>query len=103
MLSFAFHVAMHRGRLYFDRGGDPNQTDSDSFTALHFACNGGHRDVVDQLIQHRAEVNARSHFQSTPLHFACEHGFVEIVRCERRPSRSGRACCSSVESTSVCT
>eukprot|EP00904_Undaria_pinnatifida_P009511 jgi/Undpi1/5690/HiC_scaffold_2.g00964.m1 len=66
--------------LYFDRGGDPNQADSDSFTALHFACNGGHRDVVDQLIQHRAEVNARSHFQSTPLHFACEHGFVEIVR-----------------------
>lgn len=104
VFSFAFRLALLRGRLYFDRGGDPNQADSDSFTALHFACNGGHRDVVDQLIQHRAEVNARSHFQSTPLHFACEHGFIEIVRCGWRlarpgPVRSGPACCGSVEST----
>ena len=77
-LRFAF-----RHRLYIERGGDPDQADGDKFTALHFACNAGHRDVVKVLIEHRADVNARSHFQSTPLHFACEHGFVGIARRER--------------------
>ncbi|RMJ24336.1 ankyrin repeat protein [Aspergillus sp. HF37] len=49
-------------------------------TALHLAVAHGREDIVLLLLQHRAQVNARSDGGWTPLHNACDKGSEAIVR-----------------------
>ena len=40
-------------------------------TALHEACRMGHGAVINILLEHGADVNAKNHKGSTPLHMFC--------------------------------
>lgn len=61
-----------------------NQKDSTGATALHYAAFGGHRSVVQELVKHGADVNARDNrFGATPTGWAIEYlrevgGFLGI-------------------------
>jgi ankyrin repeat protein len=49
-------------------------------TALHYACRQGHYNVVNCLLQARANINAQENYGFTPLHEAAENGHLDIVR-----------------------
>jgi ankyrin repeat protein len=61
-----------------------NRRDQRGATALHHAAFGGHRDVVQALVEQGAEINARDHeFGATPTGWAIEYlrelgGFLAI-------------------------
>jgi ankyrin repeat protein len=61
-----------------------NQRDQTGATALHYAAFGGHRSVVQALVEQGAEINARdSEFGATPAGWAIEYlremgGFLAI-------------------------
>lgn len=63
-----------------DMGSDPNIKDSNSWTALHYACEYGDFDSVKILIQHRADINSYSNNHRTPLHLASSKNFPIIVQ-----------------------
>ncbi len=50
-------------------------------TALTFAAQGGHLEVVDYLIGRGADVNARNVRGETPLIYAAYFGHAEVVEC----------------------
>ena len=50
-------------------------------TALHFAADGGHKEVVQLILEdERVEVNAKDVRSYTPLHFAAQEGHSGIVQ-----------------------
>lgn len=49
-------------------------------TPLHYAAKYGHAEVVELLIQHRAQVNALDGVGCTPLHYAALNGHKDVVR-----------------------
>ena len=51
-----------------------NDEGSNSNTALHLACSYGHSRVVNILIQHGAEIEARNYYLWTPLDCAAAYG-----------------------------
>jgi ankyrin repeat protein len=53
--------------------------DSNGWTALHHAAYNGDKDSAEILIDNRANVNAYSNQQKTPLHFAAFNNHVEII------------------------
>ena len=57
-----------------------NAKDEDSWTPLHSAVAGGHKDVVELLIAKGADVNAKDEeYGAIPLHHAAQAGHKEIV------------------------
>ena len=52
----------------------------DGCSPLHLAAFSGQEDVVDELLQREADVDARDRFGSTPLHYAAFAGTSEIAR-----------------------
>ena len=46
----------------------------DDMTALHFAAQNGHTEVVRMLLNAGVAVNAKTRKQVTPLHLACQKG-----------------------------
>ena len=53
--------------------------DQDGYNALHYSCRYGHVDIVWTLIKHKANVNARTDSDSTPLTLAARHGHDNVV------------------------
>lgn len=49
------------------------------FPTQHEACNHGHREVVEALLQHRALVNTTGYQNDSPLHDAARNGHVAVV------------------------
>lgn len=57
-----------------------DQESPDGFTALHFACVGGHEKVVDLLLRHGADHQAYTLVSSaSPLHLAAKGGHLSSV------------------------
>merc|ERR1719311_1890560 len=48
-------------------------------SALHYACDNNHTDVVKALICHQGNVNQKTPFGMTPLHIACYSNAVGSV------------------------
>ena len=54
--------------------------DSKSRTAIHFAANNGHTEIVELLLEQNIEANPSDLAGFTPLHLACMNGHFEIVQ-----------------------
>ena len=61
-------------------GSDPNTKDSNGWTALHYACQYGDFESLKILIDTKANINAFSNNQRTPLHLAAKMNRIEIVK-----------------------
>jgi len=61
---------------------DLNHRGLDNWTALHFAANEGHTEVVKELLSHKADIEREpiSSINRTPLHLAAMRGHTNIVR-----------------------
>jgi len=67
-------------RALLKQGADVNQAQGDGMTALHWAANGGHADLVDMLLYAGANVRATTRLGAyTPLHVASRSGHAAIV------------------------
>jgi hypothetical protein len=61
---------------------DPNlvsSKDDDGMTPLHWATKNGHKEVVEFLLAHKAEVNAKAGDLSTPLYLAAVYDRRDIA------------------------
>ena len=59
---------------------DINSGDRCQTSALHYAADNGHLDVVEFLISNGALVNVTNMWEKTPLHAAANSGHLEIVK-----------------------
>ena len=59
---------------------DINTKGADLWTALHYAANEGHGDILEALIERGIDVAAVTNRQRTALHLACARGHVDISR-----------------------
>ncbi|KAH7162029.1 ankyrin repeat-containing domain protein, partial [Dactylonectria estremocensis] len=74
ILNLLIEATKRRVSILSDMEWEPVDVDSlDSFhrTALHLACQQGRVDLVETLVAHNADVNAKSRAERTPLHDAC--------------------------------
>ena len=59
---------------------DVNATDNFKWTALHFACHSGIKDVVEYLLRAGANIEARALNGATPLMRAIESSNSDVVQ-----------------------
>ncbi|KAJ1330097.1 hypothetical protein BSLG_009729 [Batrachochytrium salamandrivorans] len=62
-----------------DAGVSVNGLDKAGNAPLHWACRGGHSEVVAHLLAHSPAVNAGNKLGDTPLHLAAWGGNVSVV------------------------
>ena len=67
-------------RLLLEAGSNPNATDNDGVTPLHWAAGKGMTTAAQMLIAAGAKVNARDSVSFTPLHNAAQGGWCEVAR-----------------------
>jgi len=60
--------------------GDINTKGADTWTALHYAANEGHGDILEALVEKCIDIEARTHQQRTVLHLAAARGHTDICR-----------------------
>ncbi|KAM9175187.1 ankyrin repeat domain-containing protein 39 [Mergus octosetaceus] len=63
-----------------ERRGEPSETDTAGYTALHYASRNGHLGVCRLLLQRGARCDARTPGGATALHRACYCGHLAVVR-----------------------
>ena len=49
-------------------------------TALHYAADMGHLEIVTLLLEHDADINVKNNRGTNALHFAVEKGHLEVVQ-----------------------
>ena len=49
------------------------------WTPLHSAALSGHHFILQLLLKHGADVQAKTNIGATPLHLACQSGYLECV------------------------
>jgi ankyrin repeat protein len=54
-------------------------TENPGYTPLHWAVFNGHKDVVELLVANKADVNARTKYDTTPLILAAGRGDKDVV------------------------
>ena len=60
---------------------DPDVSNNHNQTALHIACEYGHRDIAEYLLTHTTcNPNVQNIHGNTPLHFASRKGHLECVK-----------------------
>jgi ankyrin repeat protein len=69
-------------RALISNGADINARDNGGYAPLHESAGGGHRQVVEILVEHGAQINVKSADEKgwTPLHFAVLRGSAETVK-----------------------
>ena len=61
-------------RLIEEHGCIPHSVDVNNYTPLHYACCGGHNDIVKYLVnEQNCNPSAKGHERNRPLHFTCMH------------------------------
>jgi ankyrin repeat protein len=82
----SMHAAAYLGdlakvRAFIDQGADVNEKKGMmQVTALHSAAAGGHKEVVEFLINMGSDVSAQNRAGQTPLHIAAGGGYLDVVR-----------------------
>ena len=66
-------------RALLAKRADPNATESDGTTALHWAAHHDNLAAADLLIKAGANVGAANRYGATPLYLACVNGSAPIV------------------------
>ncbi len=63
-------------------GGDsnPNQTDDQSRTGMHYAAMNGNLEIIAILVKARAKLNVEDPLGDTPLHIAADHNKTEAAK-----------------------
>ncbi|XP_010636412.1 ankyrin repeat domain-containing protein 23 isoform X2 [Fukomys damarensis] len=64
---------------YLTDRGDPSAHDKLGRTPVFWACQGGHLDILKQLLNQGAQVNAQDKIWSTPLHVAVRTGHSDCL------------------------
>lgn len=67
-------------KLYSENPQVIQQTNNRGATALHFACDGGHTNIIEFLLASGADLSARDIDGDTPLHWAAFAGRNEAVQ-----------------------
>ncbi|XP_054874662.1 uncharacterized protein si:ch73-193i2.2 isoform X4 [Amphiprion ocellaris] len=68
-------------RFFLNCGSDLRRPDQFGVTALHVAAALDYQDMVQFLLDHKADPEARTHLdQQTPLHYAAKNDAVEAIR-----------------------
>lgn len=60
--------------------GDEVEMNSGFYTHLHFACIMQRKDVVELLLQHGADVNAKSIYGKKPIEYAIKPDIIELLK-----------------------
>ncbi|GEM_PF-4276332 len=67
--------------LLLENGANPNHMwNNKNFTHLMNAARSGHREVLNVLLKHSAQINTQDDQGNTALHYAASQGFTEIVQ-----------------------
>lgn len=74
------HQDFERATHLLTDGADPNSGSADGTTALHWAVHWNAIEVMDQLLEHQADVDAVSQFGVRPLMLACVNGSHSAVQ-----------------------
>jgi ankyrin repeat protein len=81
-----FFAAARKGdvaavKAFLDAGVDVNSKTRYGATALSYACDKGHVEVVRLLVERGADVNVKDTFYGeVPLGWALSHGHVQVVK-----------------------
>ena len=59
---------------------DVNAKDNNGMTPLHFAADGGYKDVVELLLHSKADVHTKTHDGKTALQLAGRKDVAELLR-----------------------
>ena len=59
---------------------DINAKGADMWSALHYAANEGHGDILETLIEKSIDVEAQTNQNRTALHLASARGHTDICR-----------------------
>lgn len=77
------------------RGGNPNARDdrSEGMTLLHYMCKEGNAELVQLLLEKRADIRVQDRYGWTPLHFAAFHNHQELLNtlCQQWPELAPRS------------
>ncbi|KAI0203574.1 ankyrin [Astrocystis sublimbata] len=68
-------------RFFLDEAADPNCTDRDGWSAIHWAAEEGHLETVRLLLDAGADFDAISSYGTSPLHCAANGGHISISTC----------------------
>lgn len=60
--------------------GNPNQTDEDARTGLHYAAMNGNLTIIAILIKAKAKLDAKDKLGNTPLHLAADRSQAEAAQ-----------------------
>ena len=82
----SLHLAAETGsmevcKLLLDKNAFVNSKTKKGLTALHYAAQKGHVELVQYLIKdYHAEIESRSSEKQTPLHLAAKYGQIETCK-----------------------
>src|ERR1044071_7845592 len=104
-----FFAAARKGdvaavKAFLDKGVDVNTKTRYGATALSYACDKGHTEVVRLLLERGADPNVKDSFYgATPMSWAAPKGHVEIVKLliEKGAKEKGDALSVGVEKGST--
>jgi len=75
MCQAAFDGRLEDLKRYVNTGVDPNESDYDGRTALHLAASEGNMQILEYLVNIKANIMCRDRFNGTPLEDAVRHHF----------------------------
>jgi ankyrin repeat protein len=104
-----FFAAARKGdvaavKAFLDKGVDVNAKTQYGATALSYACDKGHTEVVRLLLERGADPNVKDTFYgATPMSWAAPKGYIEVVKLliEKGSKEKGEALSAGIEKGSV--
>jgi len=66
--------------MLLDNGADVNIVNKDNRTPLHFAAQEGHCGVMEDIVNKKANIQAKDIDGKTPLHDAAFGGHIDAVK-----------------------